>query len=224
MNSMKEGIIQTSARWFDNGTADVAILRSNKSGSWQNESQAYNSETTEEEIVPDAQLNTSTSGEVCEQTSCPGNTFTCQSTTKIFQTYFCSGSGCAYQVISLYYSTDCAYGNPGFDAGGNPLVVISETDVDSGSAQNEFLEFLALQPLELSGFTVLKNNVPVITFPSPFLLNGAARVYTGSGSETLTTTYLNLGSPIWNEPNTIVTLVNPFGIVVATQTFDAGGA
>lgn len=141
-------------------------------------------------------------------------------TTKVWQDYFCDGSACVYQIIPLYFSYDCGYNNPGFGEGGEPLVVISEVEVDEGALDKEFVEFLALQSLELTGFTLLQDGTPLITFPEPYILDGAARVYTKEGTNTNTIVYLDLNATLWNTPGTVATLVNPFGDVVAERVFE----
>ncbi len=185
---------------------------------WKNESSAFESETTQEEILTDAQLSSETTNS-CIETNCPTDTFFCDGTTKVWQNYFCSNS-CVYEIIPLYFSEDCGYSNPGFGPDGNPLVVISEAEVDEGQTTNEFLEFTALQALELSHFSLLQDGAILITFPEPYILNGSAKVFTGDGADTTTTVYLDLVSTLWKVPGTTATLVNPDGVVVATQTFE----
>ncbi|MDZ4256003.1 MAG: hypothetical protein U1C71_00175 [archaeon] len=187
---------------------------------WGNESAAFTPETdTEEAIGDDALLSDDDEGGVYTQETCGPDTFTCVDTTKVWQAYSCDGTSCVYQIIPLYYSADCGYDNPGFGPDGNPLVIISEVEFDEGSIAKEFLEFLALQSLELSHFTLLRDDVPLITFPEPYILHGAARVHTGQGTNTPTTIYLDLNQTLWNIPGTKATLINPFGKIVAEQVF-----
>ena len=185
---------------------------------WETESNAFTSISTEEEVLSEEQISSNASNEVCSESSCPPDTFVCQGTTKMWQNYFCLGSSCAYELLPLYFSSDCGYSNPGFGANGEPLIIITETEFDEQQSQTEFIEFTSLQSLELSGFTLLRNGVPLITFPSPYILNGAARVFTGSGTNTTTQIFLGSSTPLWAEPNTVATLVNPNGNVVAQQT------
>lgn len=189
---------------------------------WVEESTSFQSETTQEEIIPDDQLSSpgGGSGGFCSESDCGEDTFTCVGTTKVYENYFCDGLSCAYQIIPLAYSADCGYTNPGFDPQGNPLIVITETEVDEGQVANEFIEFTALSPVELTGFTLLRNDVTLITFTEAFILNGAARVYTGNGTTTTTVVYLGQSSPLWGESGTTATLLNPNQFVVATRTFD----
>ena len=186
---------------------------------WAEESAPFTSETTNEEVIPDVSLNVP-SGNSCNVSDCGEDTYTCVGTTKVYQDYFCGGESCAYQIISLAYSADCGYTNPGFAPDGSPLIVITETEVDEGQVANEFIEFTALLPVELTGFTLLRNDTTLITFTEAFILNGAARVYTGNGTTTTTGVYLGQTTPLWGEPNTTATLLNPNGFVVATRTFD----
>lgn len=186
---------------------------------WENESTPFISETTEEEAISDSELSVP-SDDACESSSCGPDTFTCEGATKVYTDYFCSSSSCVYQIIPLVYSSDCGYSNPGFAPDGSSLIVITEAEVDEGQAANEFIEFTSLEPVELTGFTLLRNGQSLITFPSPFILNGAARVYTGNGVTSTTIVYLNQNSPQWNQPGTVATLLNPNGFVVATRTFD----
>ncbi len=186
---------------------------------WAEESAPFTSETTNEEVIPDVSLNVP-SGNSCNVSDCGEDTYTCVGTTKVYQDYFCGGESCAYQIISLAYSADCGYTNPGFAPDGSPLIVITETEVDEGQVANEFIEFTALLPVELTGFTLLRNDTTLITFTEAFILNGAARVYTGNGTTTTTVVYLGQTTPLWGEPNTTATLLNPNGFVVATRTFD----
>lgn len=186
---------------------------------WQNETTAFSS-TTQEEVLADSELSlSSASGNTCVESQCPADSYVCSSTTKIWQNYFCTEDGCAYEILPLYFSSDCGYVNPGFDAQGFPLIVITETEVDERNIQNEFLEFTALQSLELSGFSLLRGGVPLITFPSPFILDGAARVHTGSGTNTTTAIYLNSPTTLWSGEATTATLINPLGSVVAERVF-----
>ena len=62
--------------------------------------------------------------------------------------------------------------------------------------------------------------MPLITFPEPYILDGAARVYTKTGTNTNTIVYLNLPQTLWNTSGTVATLVNPFGEVVAERVFE----
>ncbi len=185
---------------------------------WEAETNPYSSELLEEEVLSDSEL-TLDEGSTCNASECGPDSYTCSGTTKIFQDYFCSDV-CVYQIIPLSYSPDCGYTNPGFDEEGNPLITITESEVDGGQVSSEFLEFTASQPVELTGFTLLKNNEVLVTFASPFILNGAARVYTPEGTTTTVTVYLNKFFPLWNEPGTTATLLNPNGFVVASQTFE----
>jgi hypothetical protein len=186
---------------------------------WEEESAPFVSETTQEEAIPDSSLSVP-SDDSCDSSACGPDTFTCVGTTKVYTDYFCSNSSCVYQIIPLYYNSDCGYTNPGFAPDGSPLIIITETEVDEGQVANEFIEFTALEPVELTGFTLLRNNAPVITFNQPYILNGAARTYTGMGTTTTTVVYLNQFSPQWNTPGTVATLLNPNGNVVAERTFD----
>ena len=186
---------------------------------WQEESNPFVSESNQEEIVPDSALS-SPSGDVCTESACGNDTYTCVGTTKVYQDYFCDSGACAYQIIPLVYSSDCGYTNPGFDPNGDPLIIITETEVDEGQIANEFIEFTALKPVELTGFTLLRNNNTLITFTEAFILNGAARVYTGPGTTTTTVVYLDQSSPLWNVSGTTATLLNPNQFVVAERTFD----
>ncbi|QQR92815.1 MAG: hypothetical protein IPJ89_01055 [Candidatus Iainarchaeum archaeon] len=188
---------------------------------WQNESSAFSSQTTEEEVLSDSELSISSggSGDACVISQCPADSYTCSSTTKIWQNYFCTEDGCAYEILPLYFSADCGYVNPGFDAQGMPLIVITETETDERNVQNEFLEFTALQSLELSGFSLLRNGVPLITFPDPFILDGAARVHTGSGTNTTTAIHLASPTTLWSGETVMATLINPLGNVVAEREF-----
>lgn len=185
---------------------------------WKTESNAFESETTEEEILSENEISLNTN-DSCDVSSCGEDTFFCDGTTKIWQHFFCSNA-CAYEVVPLYFSEDCGYSNPGFSPGGDPLVVISETEVDEGQTPNEFLEFTALQSLELSHFSLLQNGAELITFPEPFILDGSAKVFTGSGFSTTTSIYLNLSNPLWTVAGTTATLINPNGDVVAAVTFE----
>lgn len=186
---------------------------------WQEESNPFVSESNQEEIVPDSALS-SPGGDVCSESACGDDTYTCVGTTKVYQNYFCDTGGCAYQIIPLVYSSDCGYTNPGFDPNGDPLIIITETEVDEGQIANEFIEFTALEPVELTGFTLLRNNNTLITFTEAFILNGAARVYTGPGTTTTTVVYLDQSSPLWNVSGTTATLLNPNQFVVAERTFE----
>lgn len=188
---------------------------------WQNESSAFSSQSTQEEILSDNELSVggSGSGNACVIAQCPADSYTCSSTTKIWQNYFCTDEGCAYEILPLYFSADCGYVNPGFDAFGQPLIVITETEFDERNIQNEFLEFTALQSLELSGFSLLRDGIPLITFPDPFILDGSARVHTGAGTNTTTRIYLNSPSTLWSGGTVTATLVNPIGNVVAQRVF-----
>lgn len=186
---------------------------------WGDESTPFISEVLEEELVPDSGLSVP-GDDVCVSSDCGTDTYTCVGTTKVYQDYFCDGSSCAYQIIPLAYSADCGYTNPGFDPEGNPLIVITETEVDEGQVANEFIEFTALSPVELTGFTLLKDDTVLITFTEAFILNGAARVYTGVGTTTTTVVFLGQSSPLWDASNVTATLLNPDGFVVATRTFD----
>ncbi len=185
---------------------------------WGTESTPFTPDTLQEEAVFDAEL-AIPSDNSCDESSCGPDTYVCSGTTKVYTDYFCSGS-CVYQIIPLYFSPTCGYATPGFDENGNPLIVISETEVDEGQVGNEFIEFLALQSVELTGFTLVKDDNTLITFSNPFILNGAARVYTSTGASTSTVVYLNLPSALWNTSGTTATLLNPDGQVVATRTFE----
>lgn len=186
---------------------------------WTDESAAFVSETTVEEAVADASLSVPSEENTCSS-DCGVDTYTCVGTTKVYQDYFCDGTACAYQIIPLVYSSDCGYTNPGFAPDGSPLIIITETEVDEGQVANEFIEFTALSPVELTGFTLLRDNNTLITFSSPFILNGAARVYTGDGTTITTVVYLHYPSVLWNNPGTTATLLNPNNLVVATRTFE----
>lgn len=186
---------------------------------WSEESTPFVSETTQEEVVTDAEMSVPTP-DVCDSSECPPDLFICVGTTKVYTDYFCSSESCVYQIVPLVYSSDCGYTNPGFAPDGSPLIVITETEVDEGQVANEFIEFTALEPVELTGFTLLRDGVPVITFDTPYILNGAARTYTGTGTTTTTVVYLNQFSPQWNVSGTVATLLNPNGFVVAERTFD----
>ncbi len=188
---------------------------------WENETTAFASQSNEEEIISDKELSipSSNATNACVLSQCPADSYTCASTTKIWQHYFCTAGGCAYEILPLFFSLDCGYLNPGFDAQGFPLIVITEAEFDERNIQNEFIQFTALQSLELSGFTLLKDGAPLITFPSPFILDGAARVYTGSGTSTTTAVYLGSSVPLWSGGTTTATLVNPIGNIVAQRTF-----
>lgn len=186
---------------------------------WQEESTPFVSETIEEEIIPDSALSVP-SDDACDSSACGPDTFTCVGTTKVYTDYFCSDSSCVYQIVPLYYNPDCGYTNPGFAPDGSPLIIITETEVDEGQVANEFIEFTALEPVELTGFTLLRDGQSIITFNEPYILNGAARTYTGVGTTTTTVVYLNQFSPQWNTPGTVATLLNPNGNVVAERTFD----
>ncbi len=186
---------------------------------WVEESSLFTPETNQEEIIPDEQLS-SPGGDVCSESDCGEDTYTCVGTTKVYENYFCDGTSCAYQIIPLAYSADCGYTNPGFDPQGNPLITITETEVDEGQIANEFIEFTAISPVELTGFTLLRNDETLITFTEAFILNGAARVYTGNGTTTTTVVYLGQSSPLWGDAGTTATLLNPNQFVVATRTFD----
>ncbi len=185
---------------------------------WKTETNAFEPETTEEEILTEEELTVENSN-TCNDTDCPPDTFFCEGTTKVWQNYFCSDA-CVYEILLLYFSTDCGYSNPGFGPDGSPLVVISETEVDEGQTSNEFLEFTAIQPLELSHFSLLRNGEVLVTFPEPYILNGSAKVFTGDGEDTTISVYLDLSSAIWKVPGTTATLINPNGDVVASQTFE----
>lgn len=189
---------------------------------WKEESASFTSQTNEEETLSENEIssNTLSNSTSCSQEECGPDTYYCESTTKIWKHYFCTEIGCAYDIIPLYFSPDCGYENPGFDSEGNPLIVFSEVEVDEGVIQNEFVEFLALQPLELTHFTLLKNDEELITFAEPFILNGTARVYTTTGESTTQIVYLNYPNLLWIEQGTTATLVNPFGEIVATRTFE----
>lgn len=186
---------------------------------WGEESSAFTPETTQEEILSDAEILIPETSSSCQESACGPDTFTCEGTTKIYRDYFCADA-CMYQIIPLYYSLDCGYTHPGFGPDGSPLIIITESDVDGGTLASEFIEFTALQPLELTGFTLLRNDESLITFSAPFILNGAARVYSGGGTTVTTIVYLNQDLRLWNEPGTTATLQNPQGEVVATQTFE----
>ncbi len=187
---------------------------------WENETKSFISETTEEEILSDEKISLNqTPNTTCEESSCPPDTFTCEGTTKLWQNYFCASGGCAYALLPLYFSSDCGYSNPGFGPQGEPLIIITETEFDEQNIETEFIEFTSLQSLELSGFTLMRNGVSIITFPTPYILDGAARVYTGNGTNTTTSIFLNSSTPLWSNPNTTAALVNPVGIIVAQQTF-----
>jgi hypothetical protein len=187
---------------------------------WKNDSTSYMSQTDEEEILADSELGVSgNDASVCDAAACGPDSFSCSGTTKIWENYFCE-SACVYETILLYYSPECGYSTPGFGPDGNSLVVISETEVDEGQISSEFIEFASLQPLELSGFSLLKNGVLLTTFPTPYILNGSAKVYTGSGANTPTTIYLNELTPLWKTPGTTATLVNPDWVPVASKTFE----
>lgn len=185
---------------------------------WKNESNAFEPVSQDEEVLSDNELMMENSNS-CNVDACGEDTFSCDGTTKVWQNYFCADS-CVYEIIPLFFSPDCGYTNPGFGPDGNPLVVISETEVDEGQTQNEFLEFTSLQSLELSHFSLLMNGDPLITFPEPYILNGSAKVFTGNGVSTTTSVYLDLPDALWNTPGATATLVNPNGEVVATQTFE----
>jgi len=186
---------------------------------WEEESSPFTSETTEEEILADSELTLPTDTSSCQENSCGPDTFTCEGTTKVWTDYYCDSS-CAYTILPLYFSQECGYATPGFGPDGNPLIVITETEVDEGQLSNEFIEFTSLQSLELSNFTLLKDGETLITFPAPYILDGSAKVYTGSGTSTTSIIYLGQGSPLWKTPGTTATLVNPDGVVVVTQTFE----
>lgn len=186
---------------------------------WQEESSPFTSETTQEEVIPDSALS-SPSDDTCNASACGEDTFSCVGTTKVYEYYSCDAGSCVYQVIPLVYSADCGYTNPGFSPGGSPLIIITETEVDEGEIANEFIEFTALEPVELTGFTLLRDDNTLITFASPFILDGAARVYTGAGTTIATTVYLDQPSPLWNAAGTTATLLNPNSFVVAERTFD----
>lgn len=198
-----------------------ALFQSLFSRLWQNESSAFSSQSNQEEILSEGELSVggSGSGGACVIAQCPADSYTCSSTTKIWQNYFCADEGCAYEILPLYFSADCGYVNPGFDAQGMPLIVITETETDERNIQNEFVQFTALQSLELSGFSLLRDGVPLITFPSPFILDGSARVHTGSGTNTTTSIYLNSAATLWSGGGVTATLVNPLGNVVAQRVF-----
>ncbi len=184
---------------------------------WQQESTAFTPQTEQEEILSENEIIQNTN-QSCDATTCGPDPFTCEGTTKILKDYFCADA-CVYQILILAYSPDCGYSNPGFGPDGNSLIVISEAEVDEGQLGYEFIEFLSLQSLELTGFQLLKDGQPVLTFSSTFVLNGAARVYSGSGTNSPTIVYLNQSSAIWL-PGTTATLANPVGNVVASRTFE----
>lgn len=185
---------------------------------WKTETNAFEAETTQEEILSEDEIMIDTTN-TCNETDCQADTFFCDETTKVWQNYFCENA-CVYEIIPLFFSTDCGYTNPGFGPDGNPLVVITEAEVDEGQSTNEFLEFTAIQPLELSHFSLLKDGQPLITFPEPYILNGSAKVFTGNGTDSTTAVYLDLNSTLWKTAGTTATLVNPEGMIVATQTFE----
>ncbi|MFH0969856.1 MAG: TrmB family transcriptional regulator sugar-binding domain-containing protein [Candidatus Diapherotrites archaeon] len=186
---------------------------------WATETIAFNSETVNEEILSESELSLTESEDSCSSATCGPDTYTCVDTTKVWQHYSCMGS-CLYEIIPLYFSYDCGYTNPGFGPDGSPLVIITETEVDEGFTSNEFIEFTALQPLELSNFSLLKDGNLLITFPTPYILNGSAKVFTGKGVDSTSIIYLNQTAPLWKTIGTTATLVNPFGDVVAAQTFE----
>lgn len=186
---------------------------------WQTESSSFTSETNEEEVLDDSELTIPNDASSCQESTCGPDTFTCEGTTKVWQDYYCDSS-CVYAVLPLYFSQECGYTNPGFGPDGSPLVVITETEVDEGQLSNEFIEFTSLQSLELSNFTLLKDGELLITFPSPYILDGSAKVYTGIGTSTTSVIYLGQSSAIWKAPGTTATLLNPNGDVVVTQVFE----
>lgn len=186
---------------------------------WQEESSSFTSETNQEEILEDSELTIPTDTSSCQESACGPDTYTCEGTTKVWTDYYCDSS-CVYTILPLYFSQECGYNTPGFGPDGNPLIVITETEVDEGQLSNEFIEFTSLQSLELSNFTLLKDGETLITFPAPYILDGSAKVYTGSGTSTTSIIYLGQGSPLWKTPGTTATLVNPDGVVVVTQTFE----
>jgi hypothetical protein len=187
---------------------------------WTDESVPFVSETTVEESVDDASLSVPSGENMCSSSDCGTDTYTCVGTTKMYQDYFCDGTACAYQIIPLAYSSDCGYTNPGFAPDGSPLIIITETEVDEGQVANEFIEFTALSPVELTGFTLLRDDNTLITFSAPFILNGAARVYTGNGTPVTTVVYLQYSSALWDASGTTATLFNPNNVMVATRTFE----
>jgi hypothetical protein len=186
---------------------------------WEGESTSFASETTEEEILADSELSIPSNNVSCQEEACGPDTFTCDGTTKVWVDYSCDSS-CVYTILPLYFSQDCGYSTPGFSPEGNPLVFITETEVDEGQISNEFIEFTSTQSLELSNFSLTKDGELLITFPSPYILDGSAKVYTGTGVSTTNIIYLNQTVTLWKDPGTTASLVNPDGVVVATQTFE----
>jgi hypothetical protein len=184
---------------------------------WTGESAPFTPDHEVEEVLAENEISQPAGGS-CELSSCGPDTYTCDGTTKIWQHYSCQDA-CVYTVLPLYYSSECGYSTPGFAPDGTPLVVISEIEVDEGQVGNEFIQFTALQSLELSNFSLLKDGALLSTFPTPYILDGSAKVYTGPGTNSPTAVYLGLGSAIWKTAGTVATLVNPDGVVVATQTF-----
>ncbi len=186
---------------------------------WEKESSSFTSETEEEEVLDDSELTIPSEASSCQESACGPDTFTCDGTTKVWQDYHCDGS-CVYTILPLYFSQECGYTNPGFGPDGEPLIVITETEVDEGQVAQEFIEFTSLQSLELSNFTLLKDGELLITFPSPYILDGSAKVYTGPGISTTSIIYLSQSAALWKTPGTTATLLNPDGVVVVTQTFE----
>ncbi len=186
---------------------------------WATESSSFTPATDEEEILADSELSIPSENVSCQEDACGTDTFTCDGTTKVWENHYCD-TACAYTIILLYFSQECGYTNPGFGPEGNPLMVISETEVDEGQLSQEFIEFTSLQSIELSGFSLLKDGLLIITFPAPYILDGSAKVYTGEGDSSTSTIYLNQETPLWDAPGTTATLVNPNGDTVVMVTFE----
>jgi competence protein ComEC len=116
----------------------------------------------------------------------------------------------------------------GIDTGNGSLVVETiQADAEGDDRKNLNDEYVVFTnegdgSLELTGWTVQDESGKTYRFPDGFTLAAGATVtlHTGSGTDTDTDLYWDVGRPVWNNDGDTVTVTNNEGNVVLTESYE----